>query len=200
MEFHSLLNELTPAQASLPTGSAASREREVASSEVAALVARLSRAPRLSIYLEAGETRPETATDDSETDESPETNGSLEFHAGANSVGAAQSERDSRLCRHRAPQDRRGGRGRNVRAAGREHRGGGAVARFGYSAPERPRLKEHLAFLKSGYGVELAGVDFDTMLAGFLVNPGRPEPSLTISITTTWRRSGAIAIPAPSRN
>jgi len=29
------------------------------------------------------------------------------------------------------------------------------------------------------HGVELGGVDFDTMLAGFLVNPGRPEPSLT---------------------
>ena len=39
-------------------------------------------------------------------------------------------------------------------------------------------LKEHLRRLKSRYGVELAGVDFDTMLAGFLVNPGRSEPSL----------------------
>ncbi|HJU28720.1 MAG TPA: DNA polymerase, partial [Candidatus Binataceae bacterium] len=27
-------------------------------------------------------------------------------------------------------------------------------------------------------GIELGGVDFDTMLAGFLVNPGKPEPSL----------------------
>ena len=40
-------------------------------------------------------------------------------------------------------------------------------------------LKEHLRRLKSRYHVELAGVDFDTMLAGFLVNPGRAEPSLT---------------------
>jgi DNA polymerase-1 len=39
-------------------------------------------------------------------------------------------------------------------------------------------LKEHLRRLKH-HGVELAGVDFDTMLAAFLVNPGRPEPSLT---------------------
>ncbi|MGA8057825.1 MAG: DNA polymerase I, partial [Candidatus Binataceae bacterium] len=50
------------------------------------------------------------------------------------------------------------------------------------SAATPPRsvhdLKEHLRRLKSGYGVELAGVDFDTMLAGFLVNPGRAEPSL----------------------
>ncbi len=38
-------------------------------------------------------------------------------------------------------------------------------------------LKSHLNRLRR-LGVTLAGVDFDTMLAGFLVNPGRPEPSL----------------------
>jgi DNA polymerase I len=38
-------------------------------------------------------------------------------------------------------------------------------------------LKGHLRWLQPA-GVGLAGVDFDTMLAGFLVNPGRPEPSL----------------------
>lgn len=38
-------------------------------------------------------------------------------------------------------------------------------------------LKTHLNRLRR-LGVTLAGVDFDTMLAGFLVNPGRPEPSL----------------------
>jgi DNA polymerase I len=38
-------------------------------------------------------------------------------------------------------------------------------------------LKEHLRRLKR-YGVELGGVDFDTMLAGFLVNAGKPEPSI----------------------
>ncbi len=38
-------------------------------------------------------------------------------------------------------------------------------------------LKTHIRRL-SRYGIALAGVDFDTMLAGFLINPGRPEPSL----------------------
>ncbi len=38
-------------------------------------------------------------------------------------------------------------------------------------------LKEHLRRFAAMH-VALAGVDFDTMLAGFLVNPGRPEPSL----------------------
>ena len=48
-------------------------------------------------------------------------------------------------------------------------------------APAPPRachdLKAHRAALGQA-GVNLAGVDFDTMLAGFLINPGRPEPAL----------------------
>lgn len=40
-------------------------------------------------------------------------------------------------------------------------------------------LKSHLRRLHSSYGVRLAGADFDAMLAGFLVNPGKPEPSLS---------------------
>lgn len=38
-------------------------------------------------------------------------------------------------------------------------------------------LKRHLGLL-GRYGVAPAGVDLDTMLAGFLVNPGKPEPTL----------------------
>jgi DNA polymerase-1 len=38
-------------------------------------------------------------------------------------------------------------------------------------------LKRHIGLLHR-YGVELAAVDFDTMLAGFLINPGKPEPAL----------------------
>jgi DNA polymerase-1 len=39
-------------------------------------------------------------------------------------------------------------------------------------------LKTHLGAF-SRHGISLKGVDFDTMLAGFLVNSGQPEPSLT---------------------
>lgn len=39
-------------------------------------------------------------------------------------------------------------------------------------------LKNHLRRL-STHGIRLAGADFDTMLAGFLINPGKPEPSLS---------------------
>ncbi len=38
-------------------------------------------------------------------------------------------------------------------------------------------LKAHQSAL-SAQGIKLAGVDFDTMLAGFLINPGRAEPTL----------------------
>ena len=56
----------------------------------------------------------------------------------------------------------------------------GATAELlGASTPPKAchDLKTHLNRLRR-LGVTLAGVDFDTMLAGFLVNPGRPEPSL----------------------
>ena len=38
-------------------------------------------------------------------------------------------------------------------------------------------LKRHIGLMRR-YGIELGGVDFDTMLAGFLINPGKPEPSI----------------------
>jgi len=49
------------------------------------------------------------------------------------------------------------------------------------SAPTPPKtchdLKTHIAQFRR-YRIDLHGVDFDTMLAGFLVNPGKTEPSL----------------------
>jgi DNA polymerase I len=49
------------------------------------------------------------------------------------------------------------------------------------SAPAPPKtchdLKTHLGELRR-YRIDLHGVDFDTMLAAFLVNPGKTEPSL----------------------
>src|ERR1700724_2907487 len=71
LEFHSLLNELTPAQAALPMGGASEREHEVESGEVAALIARLARAPRLALHLETDEIRPSAVAADLETDGSP---------------------------------------------------------------------------------------------------------------------------------
>jgi DNA polymerase I len=49
------------------------------------------------------------------------------------------------------------------------------------SSPTPPKtvhdLKTHMALLRR-YKIDLHGVDFDTMLAGFLVNPGKTEPTL----------------------
>jgi DNA polymerase-1 len=49
------------------------------------------------------------------------------------------------------------------------------------SAPMPPKtvhdLKAHIESLQR-YRIDLQGVDFDTMIAGFLVNSGKPEPSL----------------------
>src|SRR6266404_3118002 len=97
LEFHSLLNELTPAQATLPAGGAQRRELEVTAAEVPALIARLAHAPRLALYLEDGEARPETPADESDTEGSPETNGSreptasLDFNAGAKVGGTVKA-------------------------------------------------------------------------------------------------------------
>jgi len=178
LEFHSLLNELTPAQATLPTGGAQSREHEVTAEELPTLTARLARAPRLALHLEDGEARPETPADESDIDGSPEANGSLDFNGGVKAGGivkasaAAASADSARL--------KIGAEGENETYVLPGASIAAAAALLSAATPPRSvhDLKEHLRRLKSGYGVELAGVDFDTMLAGFLVNPGRAEPSL----------------------
>jgi DNA polymerase I len=55
----------------------------------------------------------------------------------------------------------------------------GAAALIAAPAPRKTchDLKTHIARLRR-YRINLDGVDFDTMLAGFLVNPGKSEPSL----------------------
>ena len=178
LEFHSLLNELTPAQATLPTGGAQSREHEVTAAELPTLTARLARAPRLALHLEDGEARTETPADESDIDGSPGANGSLDFNGGVKAGGivkasAAAASADSARLKIGAEDENE-----TYVIAGASI----AAAAPLLSAATPPRsvhdLKEHLRRLKSGYGVELAGVDFDTMLAGFLVNPGRAEPSL----------------------
>jgi DNA polymerase I len=189
LEFHSLLNELTPAQTTLPTGGAQRREHEVSAAEVPGLIARLARARRLAVYLEDGEALPAAPADESEAGGSPEPNGesersgsdpnaSLDFNAGAKAGGtvktsaAATSAGSARL--------KIGAEGENETFVLAGASIAAAAPLLGAATPPRSvhDLKEHLWRLKSGYGIELAGVDFDTMLAGFLVNPGRPEPSL----------------------
>ncbi len=130
LEFTSLLEELTPAQASLPIGTG--EETALTRESVARAREQLEASERLAFHL-------------------------VEDQSGAR----------LKLC----------GNGK-IFVAGRD-----LIAELGpmLARPAPPKachdLKTHVRRL-SAYGVALAGVDFDTMLAGFLVNPGRPEPSL----------------------
>ena len=184
LEFNSLLSELTPAQATLPTGGAERREREITAAEVPAIIARLARAPRLALYLEDDTARPETPADESEADGSREVNDGDEANASLDFNASARP--DATVRAHMAAKSADSAR-LKISAEGENETYVLASASIAAAAPLLtaaipPRsvhdLKEHLWRLKSGYGIELAGVDFDTMLAGFLVNPGRPEPSL----------------------
>jgi DNA polymerase I len=184
LEFHSLLSELTPAQAALPVGAAPRREQVVASGEVATLVDRLSHARRLTLYLDADDARSDTAADHLKTnglrdsEGSPDPAGSLDFGSSAKGDGLIKPD----AARHPTDDARL-----KLGAEGEDQTYVIASASIAATAPllgtaTVPKsvhdLKEHLRRLKSRYAIELKGVDFDTMLAGFLVNPGRPEPSL----------------------
>ncbi|HVA83525.1 MAG TPA: DNA polymerase I [Candidatus Binataceae bacterium] len=191
LEFHSLLNELTPAQAALPMGGAQRHEREVKSGEVAALIARLARAPRLALHLEAGENLADAVRDDLETDGSREAggsraaSGSLDFSGGAKSSRTEKTGGDAKASAAASSAESErlkiGAEGETETYVLPAASIAAAAPLLGAATPPKicHDLKEHLRRLKSRYGVALAGVDFDTMLAGFLVNPGRPEPSLT---------------------
>jgi DNA polymerase-1 len=131
LEFHSMLREIAPSQASLPMG-----ERVAApapAEDLPSILKELESADEVAIDLAA---------------------------------------------------DAAGGERLQLRCGGKTHlldremiRGAGA-----FLAAERPPkschdLKTHIRAL-GRIGVALSGVDFDTMLAGFLLNSGRPEPSL----------------------
>jgi DNA polymerase I len=132
LEFTSLLRELTPAHAAIPTA-AAEQEISLDAENLAGVVASLRQATRIALDLttaEADAARLELYA------------GGRVFVAGAAMIAAL------------AP-----------------------VLNEAAAAMECHDLKRHLRGL-ARYGIKLAAVDFDTMLAGFLINPGRPEPEL----------------------
>ena len=185
LEFNTLLNELTPAQASLPMGGG-HNEREARPDALPLIIKQLAQAPRIAIYLDRGHPEAKnggskgrrTPQDSRSSDTSGEADGSLNFGESAAPLESEREQPAGSLC-----EDAR----LKIRADGGTEtyivRSGdipAAAPLLGAPAPPKSchDLKEHLHLLKSGYGVELGGVDFDTMLAGFLVNPGRAEPSL----------------------
>ncbi len=178
LEFDSLLSELTPAQASLPQGGAQKREHELSAAEAPALIERLARAPRLALHLETVVAQHRPAAEEPAS-EAPGAEGALDFDR----IGEGAEPRETS-----APAVAQGGGRLKISAESDSQvyvltKASIAAAAPLLSAAAPPKschdLKEHLRALRRDHHLELAGVDFDTMLAGFLVNPGRPEPSLT---------------------
>ncbi len=126
-----MLQDIRPTQVELPMTARA--EKPVESSQVAAILAELRGAPRISLALTAD----------------PAGADRLQLNAGGKThFFTAANLRD-------------------------------AAALLSEPAPPKSchDLKTHLGRLRR-LGINLAGVDFDTMLAGFLINSGRAEPSL----------------------
>lgn len=176
LEFNSMLAELTPSQATLPMDGG--RERVLAGGELAAVLERLARAPRLALYLEAadGEGAPQRPAVESAVTAASES-GELSFgsmESGAVEHAAAGPRADS------AERLKLGAEGEAETFILEASSIPVAAQLLGAPTPLKSchDLKEHLRRLKH-HGVALAGVDFDTMLAAFLVNPGRAEPSLS---------------------
>ncbi|HLK86104.1 MAG TPA: DNA polymerase I [Candidatus Binataceae bacterium] len=178
LEFDSLLSELTPAQAALPQGGAEKRERELGAAEAPALIERLARAPRLALHLEAAvaQNRPAPQAPASEASGA---DGALDF--GGVGEKAEPGEASAPAVAQRGGRLKISAEGDSQVYVLTEAGIDAAGPLLSAAAPPKSchDLKEHLRALRRDHHLELAGVDFDTMLAGFLVNPGRPEPSLT---------------------
>jgi DNA polymerase-1 len=131
LEFHSMLQEIAPSQASLPMGKRAAAPAPV--EDLPSILKELESADRVAIDLTAD---------------------------------AAGGERLQLRC------------GGKTHLLAREMITGARAMLAGERPPKSCHdLKAHIRAL-GRIGVGLGGVDFDTMLAGFLLNSGRPEPSL----------------------
>ncbi len=160
LEFNSLLAELAPAQTSL--SKTASPEVQVDAAGVSAMLDELARAPRVALDLADKGAGQEDRRDGSSS-EGPGASGTLAFPAsGANA---------SPLKLRGAGQERSYVVPANLIAATR------AILEAQSPPKVCHDLKRHLRAMRR-LGIALRGADFDTMLAGFLVNPGRAEPSL----------------------
>jgi len=161
LEFDSLLAELAPSPASLPE--TASPEVQVDAAGLGAMLDELARSPRIAFHLM--EERRAAARDDasSASSETGGASGTLAF--------PTQGAKDPPLKLKGAGQDRTYVVDADLIAGTREL----------LEAQSPPKachdLKRHLRAMRRR-GIALRGTDFDTMLAGFLINPGRAEPSL----------------------
>jgi DNA polymerase I len=172
LEFNTMLAELTPAQRALPASS--NTQIRVGRDELPAILADLARAPRLTLHLAVdnnGDTVPILkATRGNTTD--PEDEPTLDLKAAATSAPSLTADGEASVLHLKGEGDDR------LFTLGQDLFEEAAVLLSGPIPPKTCHdLKTHLAQFRR-YRIDLHGVDFDTMLAGFLVNPGKTEPSL----------------------
>jgi DNA polymerase-1 len=148
LEFNTMLAELTPAQRAAPANSV--EEIRVGRDDLQAVLADLAHAPRITLNFSAGGT------------ETPE------LDLGANGADG----RDATVLKLKAEGDAR------LFCVGPELFAATATL---IASPTPLKtvhdVKHHIVQMRR-HGIDLQGVDFDTMLAGFLINPGKTEPSL----------------------
>jgi DNA polymerase I len=162
LEFDSLLSELAPSAGGLPA--TPSEETRVERKDAAAVAQEMARAPRIALHFgeETGSANPRATGQDDNNEASGQT-AKLDF------AGPRPDHPPLKL------KAEGGKRAYVIEDA--------LIPEFKHllEADKPPKachdLKHHLRALQR-CDIALAGADFDTMLAGFLVNPGRPEPSL----------------------
>src|ERR1700722_4271575 len=148
LEFNTMLAELTPAQRAAPANSI--EEIRVGRDDLPAVLADLARSPRITLNLTEG--GPETP----------------ELDLGANGADV----KDAAVLKLKAEGDAR------LFCVGPELFATTATL---IASPTPLKtvhdVKHHIALMRR-HGIDLQGVDFDTMLAGSLINPEKPEPTL----------------------
>ncbi len=174
LEFNTMLAELTPAQRALPASS--NTQIRVGRDELPAVLADLARAPRLTLHLATaseinGDTTPNLNANRSSTPD-PNDEPTLDLKTATTASGWLETGGDAAVLNLKGEGDDR------LFTLGQDLFEEAAAL---LSAPIPPKtchdLKTHLAQFRR-HRIVLHGVDFDTMLAGFLVNPGKTEPSL----------------------
>jgi len=173
LEFDSILAELAPSPAGLPE--TASPEVQVGAADLRAMLDELARAPRIAFHL-VEEPR-STARDDAASDSS-EASSAAEGASGTLAFPTRDSSDASSKLAPKPPLKLKGAGQNRTYVVDADLIAGTRALLEAQSPPKACHdLKRHLRAMRRR-GIALQATDFDTMLAGFLINPGRAEPSL----------------------
>ncbi len=158
LEFDSLLAELAPSQAAMPV----TTEVKVDAADLSAMLDELARSPRIAFHL-ADESDRRASNGNGSSSEEPGESATLAFPHRDTSHAPLKFKGEGRERSYIVDADH------IIRTR--------ALLEAAVPPKACHDLKHHLRALHR-IGIALQGVDFDTMLAGFLVNPGRAEPAL----------------------